>query len=117
MRHRKKGTTLDRTKAAREALLRDLATSLVLHGKVRTTEAKAKAVRPYVERMVSIAKKGGVANRRLASQFIRTPQAVSLLMDTLGPRLRSRSGGSIRIVKLGYRRGDGAPTVLLELVS
>lgn len=116
MRHRNKTKTLARNKSAREALLRDLATSVIVYEKVKTTEGKAKAVRPVVERLITRAKKGDLAARRRLLSFFTTEQPVAKLMDVIGPRYKDREGGYTRIVKLGARQGDGAPTVLIELV-
>ncbi|MBI3956654.1 MAG: 50S ribosomal protein L17 [Candidatus Kerfeldbacteria bacterium] len=117
MRHRKTGKILSRSKAARSALVRDLATNLVLHEKIRTTEAKAKVVRPYIERLVTVAKAGTIAARRRAAQSLRTPAATKKIIETIAPRYRTRAGGYTRIVRIGQRQGDGATLVLIAFVE
>lgn len=117
MRHRKSTKILSRTAASRKALIKNLATSLVLHGKIRTTETKAKVLRPYVERLVTAAKKGTLADRRQILQKVDTEAAVKVLMDKLGPQFKSRNGGYTRLMKIGPRQGDGAPVVLIEFLS
>lgn len=116
MRHRNKTKTLARSKSAREALLRDLATSVIVYEKVKTTEGKAKAVRPVVEKLITTAKKGDLAARRRLIAFFTTNQPVEKMMDVIGPKYKDRQGGYTRITKLGNRQGDGAPTVQIELV-
>jgi large subunit ribosomal protein L17 len=98
-------------------LLRNLATSVIDHERIVTTPAKAKAVRPLVERMITLAKEGGLHSRRRAAAFLKAPKAVKKLFDTIGPRFGPRTGGYCRIVRLGPRKGDGAEQVLLELVG
>lgn len=116
MRHRNKTKTLGRAASARKALLRDLATAVVVYDKIETTQAKAKAVKPVVEKLITKAKKGDLAARRELLSFFTTEQPVNKLMDVIGPRYAERNGGYTRIVKLGHRQGDGAPVVALELV-
>lgn len=116
MRHRKKGTILSRKKAPREALLRNLAASVILYEKVKTTEAKAKAVRPFVERAITTGKTPTLASRRKLMKFFYTDHPVKKLFEVLGPRYLERPGGYTRIVKLGPRKTDGAEMVQLELV-
>jgi len=116
MRHRKKGTILDRKKAPREALLRNLAASVILHEKVKTTEAKAKAVRPLVEKAITRGKKPTLAARRNLMKFFYTEHPVKKILEVLGPRYASRPGGYTRIVKIGHRKNDGADMVQIELV-
>lgn len=116
MRHRKSGKTLDRKKAPREALLRNLAASVILYEKVKTTSAKAKAIRPIVERAITRGKKPTLATRRQLLKFFYTEQPVKKIMEVLGPRYATRPGGYTRIVKLGFRQNDGAETVQIELV-
>ncbi|PJA46028.1 50S ribosomal protein L17 [Candidatus Uhrbacteria bacterium CG_4_9_14_3_um_filter_50_9] len=116
MRHRKKGTILDRKKASREALLRNLAASVILHERVKTTEAKAKAVRPLVEKAITRGKQPTLANRRQLMKFFYTDHPINKLFEVLGPRYASRPGGYTRIVKLGHRQNDGADMVQIELV-
>jgi len=116
MRHRKKGKILDRKKAPREALLRNLAASVILYEKVKTTEAKAKAVRPFVERAITTGKSPSLAARRKLMKFFYTDHAVKKILEVLGPKYKERPGGYTRIVKIGHRKNDGADMVQLELV-
>jgi large subunit ribosomal protein L17 len=116
MRHRKKGTKLGRKKKPRETMLHNLAASVVIYEKVKTTEAKAKAVKPMLERMITTAKKGDLTARRRLIAKLTQEKAVEKLMDVLGDKYKERPGGYCRIVKLGYRAGDGARMVQLELV-
>ena len=117
MRHRKKGQSLGRTKAPREALLRNLATSVVLYESVKTTEAKAKAVKPIVEKMVTASRKNDLHTRRKLLGYFYDENAVKKLLEELGPRYLERPGGYMRITRLGRRAGDGAPVVQLEFVK
>jgi len=116
MRHRKKGKILDRKKAPREALLRNLAASIVLYEKVKTTEAKAKAVKPFVERMITKGKEDTLASRRQLMKFFYTEHPVKKILEVLGPRYKTRKGGYTRIIKMGPRKNDGAKMVQIELV-
>jgi len=116
MRHRNKGKILDRKKAPREMMLRNLASSLLMYEKVKTTEAKAKTVRTLVERLITVSKKGDLAARRKLISTLPQPLAVKKAMDVLGERYKTREGGYTRIVKLGSRLGDGASVVQIELV-
>lgn len=116
MRHRKTGTTLGRSKSARSALLRDLATSLVVYEAIETTEAKAKAVKPLVEKLITKSRTNNLATRRHLLAFFTTEQPVLKLLDVIGPRYEKRNGGYTRILKLGQRQGDAAHMVRLELV-
>ncbi len=116
MRHRKKGKILGRTKAPRKALFRGLAEQIILYEKVRTTEAKAKAVKPMVEKMITIGKNNNLSNRRKLLRFFYTENAVKKILEVLGPRYQERKGGYTRIIKLGQRKGDAAKTVIIELV-
>lgn len=117
MRHRKKTKTLDRKKGPREAMLRNLATSIVLYEKVKTTKAKAKAVKPLVEKMITLGKKNTLASRRQALKFFYIENPVKKIFEELGPRYIDRPGGYTRITKLGYRKGDSAEIVQIELVK
>ena len=117
MRHRRGGYKLGRPLDARWMLLRNLVTSVVDQERVVTTVTKAKAARPLLERMITLAKEGGLHSRRQAAAFLKTPKAVKKLFDTLGPRFGPREGGYSRIVRLGPRKGDGAEQVMLELVG
>lgn len=116
MRHRDKNKIFSRPAAARNALMRDVATSVVVYEKVETTVAKAKAVRPVVERLITKAKRGDLSARRQLLAFFTTSQPVAKLMDVLGPRYKERAGGYTRITKLGVRRGDAAEMAQIELV-
>ena len=117
MRHRKGGYKLQRNPSARRALLRGLATSMILHERIETTVTRAKAVRPRVERMITLAKRDTLHARRQAAAFLYGPEAVRKLFDTIGPRFADRSGGYTRILRLGPRKGDGAETAILELLG
>jgi len=116
MRHRKTGKILGREKGPRELMLRNLATSVILYEKVKTTKAKAKAVKPLVERMITTSKAGSVAARRQIAKSLFGDNAVKKLVEELGPRYKDRKGGYTRITTLGARQGDGAEMVQIELV-
>ncbi len=116
MRHRNKGTILDRKKAPREALLRNLATSVILYEKIETTKAKAKAVRPLVEKLITIAKTNDLTARRKLLEVVYDKNAVNKALEVLGPRYKERAGGYTRITSLGRRQGDGAETAHIEFV-
>jgi len=116
MRHKKKGTILDRKKAPRELMLRNLVSSILIYEKVKTTEAKAKAVKPLVEKMITKAKKGNLTARRSLIKFLLQKMAIRKSMEVLGDRYKDRNGGYTRIIKLGTRQGDGAKIVQIELV-
>lgn len=116
MRHNKSGKVLDRKKGPREALLRGLAASIVLHEKVQTTEAKAKAVRPLVERAITTGKQGTLAARRQLMRVFYTEQTVKKVLEVLSPRYATRTGGYTRLIKIGPRQGDSAEMVQIELV-
>jgi|SRR3972149_8199413 len=116
MRHRKKKVTLDRPKAARQAMLSNLAASVLLHEKVQTTEAKAKAVRPIVERLITKGKNNDLHTRRQLIKALPTINAGKKILEVLGPKYKNRAGGYTRIVKIGPRQGDGAMMVQIELV-
>lgn len=116
MRHKKKGKTLGRKAEHRKMMLRNLASSIVIYEKVKTTEAKAKAVKPVVERAITAAKKGDLHARRKLISLLPEENASKKLMEVLGERYKDRPGGYTRIVRLGYRQGDGAKMVQIELV-
>ena len=116
MRHRNKNKILDRKKEPRELMLRNLASSVIIYEKVKTTEAKAKAVKPLVEKMITVAKVGNLQSRRGLIKVLLQKKAVLKAMEVLGERYKDRPGGYTRIVKLGNRVGDGAEMVQLELV-
>lgn len=115
MRHQKRKKTLDRGRDARRALLSTLAGSLVEHGRIRTTLAKAKVVKPLVEKGITLAKQPTLAHRRQLRQTYSLPQTQQL-MNEIGPRYQTRPGGYLRIIKLPPRRGDGAAMAIIELV-
>jgi large subunit ribosomal protein L17 len=117
MRHRKDGFKLKRDIGARRSLLKGLATSVIEHERVVTTVPKAKAVRPLVEKMITLAKRDTLHSRRQAASFLNTPDAVKKLFDKLGTRFGQREGGYTRLVRLGWRRGDGAEQAMVELVG
>jgi len=117
MRHRLAGRKLGRTSAHREALLRNLTSSLLLYEKIITTEAKAKELRRVAERMITLAKRQDLHARRQAATVVQDERALQKLFDRLGARYRDRSGGYTRITKLEYRAGDGAPLAAIELIG
>lgn len=117
MRHRKHRGSLGRPSGHRRALLSNLANELIMHGKIKTTEAKARAVRPYVEKMVSLAKRGDLHARRQALSKLRHRNVVDFLFHDLGPVFSDRSGGYTRITKTGFRVGDAAPMAVIEMVD
>ena len=117
MRHRNAGFKLGRNTSHRNALLRNLVTSVIVEDHVKTTVAKAKAVRPHVEKMITLGKKGDVHARRQALSFLRTDDAVKRLFDTVAPRYGDRQGGYLRIVRTGFQKGDGAEKAFIELLG
>jgi large subunit ribosomal protein L17 len=117
MRHQKAGRKLGRDASHRRALYSNLAGSLITHGRIETTEAKAKAVKPYAEKMITLGKRGDLHARRLAMAELRSNDIVHKLFTDVAPRFAERPGGYTRIVKLGPRQGDAADMVLLELVD
>ena len=117
MRHRKAGFKLQRNPSARRALLRGLASSVILRDRVITTVTKAKAVKPVVEKMITLGKRDTLHARRQAASYLQTSEAVKRLFDTLAPRFAERSGGYARIVRLGPRKGDGAEMALVEILG
>ncbi len=117
MRHQKKTVKLGRSQAHRDALLSNQVCSLIIHQRIRTTLAKAKAVRPLAEKMVTLGKKGTLHARRTAAAVLHQADAVKKLFAEVAPRSASRAGGYTRIVKLGPRRSDSAPMAILEWVD
>jgi len=117
MRHRKAGKSLGRQKNVREAMFKNLATSLVLYEHCNTTLAKAKAIRPYVERLITKGKVKTLNSRRALMKDLQVESAVLKLLEELGPRYKERPGGYTRIIKLGKRQGDGAETAQIQLVK
>jgi large subunit ribosomal protein L17 len=117
MRHKYAGYKLKRPVDSRNALLRNLTTSVIENERIVTTVPKAKAVRPWVEKMITLAKEDTLHSRRQAAMILRTPASVKKLFDTLGTRFGQRNGGYTRITHLGPRKGDGAEQAMLELVG
>src|SRR6266571_6468867 len=117
MRHKRAGYKLKRDAGARKALFKGLVTSVIEHERVVTTVPKAKAIQPLVEKMITLAKRDTLHARRQAASFLETPASVKKLFDTLGTRFGQRSGGYTRIVRLGFRKGDGAEQAMIELVG
>ena len=117
MRHRRAGKKLGRDSAHRKALYSNLAGALIEHGRIKTTEAKAKAVKPFAEQMITLGKRGDLHARRLALAELRSQDVVHQLFADVAPRFAERAGGYTRIVKLGPRQGDSAEMVYLELVD
>jgi large subunit ribosomal protein L17 len=116
MRHRVKGAILSRTKGPRVALLRNLATSVILYEKVQTTKAKAKFVRPIVEHAITVGKTDSLASRRQLMKLFTLSNAVEKILKDLGPKYRERAGGYTRITAVKRREGDAAEVVQIELV-
>ena len=117
MRHRVGGYKLKRDKGSRNSLLKGLVTSVIEVERIVTTVPKAKAAQPLVEKMITLAKDGSLHARRQAAAVLETPASVQKLFDKLGARFGQRNGGYTRIVRLGWRKGDGAEQVMLELVG
>src|SRR6202046_1286759 len=117
MRHKVAGYKLKRNIGSRRALFRGLVTSVIEHERVITTVPKAKAIKPLVDNMITLAKRDTLHSRRQAAAFLETPAAVKKLFDKLGTRFGQRNGGYTRIVRLGWRKGDGAEVAKLELVG
>jgi large subunit ribosomal protein L17 len=117
MKHNRKGKTLDRSAGPRKALLRNLATSLVLYEHINTTLAKAKAVKPIVEKLITGGRIKTLASRRKLAAYLTTESAVNKVLEELGPRYAKRTGGYTRIIKLGQRQGDGAEIAQLQFVK
>lgn len=118
MRHRNKKTILDRKKEPRKALLRGLATSIIIYEKIETTETKAKAMKPFVEKLITTSKAGkdNLTARRKLLEILYHKKAVNKALEVLGPRYQDRPGGYTRITHLGNRQGDGAKMVKIEFV-
>ena len=117
MRHRVGGRKLQRTSAHRTALFRNMSAALIKHEQITTTLAKAKELRPYVEKLVTLAKKGGLSNRRLAHARLMDDAQLVKLFDVIGPRYADRSGGYTRVIKAGIRASDAAPIAVIEFVD
>jgi len=117
MRHKLGGRKLQRTSSHRIALLRNMSASLIKHEQITTTAAKARELRPYVEKLITLAKRGGLSNRRLAHARLLDDVQLVKLFDVLGARYADRAGGYTRIVKAGIRASDAAPISIIELVD
>ena len=117
MRHRAKGRQLSRTSTHRRAMLNNMATSLFEHGRVVTTEAKAKELRPFAEKLITLAPRGDLHARRLVERKIKDRETLSRLFSEIGPRFAARPGGYTRILKMGHREGDGADIARIELLA
>jgi large subunit ribosomal protein L17 len=117
MRHLKTGRKLNRTAAHRKALMRNLVKALLLREQIQTTDAKAKELRRWADRMVTLGKKNSVHARRLAFSYLGSRRLVQRLFDEVAPRFQSRSGGYTRVLKIGPRRGDAAPISLVEFTE
>lgn len=117
MRHRVGGRKLQRTSAHRTAMFRNMAAALIKHEQITTTTAKAKELRPYVEKLVTLAKKGGLSNRRLAHARLLDDAQLVKLFDVLAARYEGRNGGYTRIIKAGIRKSDASPIAIIEFVD
>jgi large subunit ribosomal protein L17 len=117
MRHRMRGRRLNRTSSHRQAMLANMATALVKHEQITTTLPKAKELRPYVEKLVTLGKRGDLHARRLLIAKTRDHATTSKLIDVLAPRYAERPGGYIRVLKAGFRQGDNAPMAVIEFVD
>jgi large subunit ribosomal protein L17 len=117
MRHKVAGWKLGRNTAHRRSLLRNLVTSLILEERIETTVPKAKAMRPQVEKMITLGKRGDLAARRQAHAYLMTSAAVDKLFDTIAPRFGDRNGGYLRIVRTAWQKGDGADKAFIELLG
>ena len=117
MRHGKSGRKLNRTSSHRKAMLGNMAASLIKHEQIITTLPKAKELRPFVEKLVTLGKKGGLSARRQASAQLPEEKWAAKLFETLGPRYADRAGGYTRVMKAGFRYGDNAPMAVIEFVD
>ena len=117
MRHKSGGRKLQRTSAHRTAMFRNMSASLIKHEQITTTVAKAKELRPYIEKLVTLAKRGGLANRRLAMSRLMDEAQLQKLFDVLAERYKDRNGGYTRIIKAGIRASDAAPIAIIEFVD
>ena len=117
MRHKVGGRKLQRTSAHRAALFRNMSAALIKHEQITTTLAKAKELRPYIEKLVTLGKKGGLSNRRLAHARLLDDAQLVKLFDTIAPRYASRNGGYTRIIKAGIRASDASPMAIIEFVD
>ena len=117
MRHRVAGRKLQRTTSHRNAMFRNMAAALIKHEQITTTTAKAKELRPYVEKLVTLAKKGGLSNRRLAYSRLMDDTQLVKLFDVIAPRYADRNGGYCRVIKAGIRMSDASPMAIIEFVD
>ena len=117
MRHKSGGRKLQRTGAHRIAMFRNMSASLIKHEQITTTVAKAKELRPYIEKLITLAKRGGLANRRLAMSRLMDDTQLVKLFDVLAERYKDRNGGYTRIIKAGIRASDAAPIAIIEFVD
>lgn len=117
MRHGKAGRKLNKTSSHRKAMFANMAASLIVHEQITTTVPKAKEIRPFVEKLVTLAKKGDLSSRRRAISITRDQESVRKLFDTIATRYASRNGGYVRIMRAGYRHGDNAPMAVVEFVD
>ena len=117
MRHKVGGRKLQRTSAHRAALFRNMSAALIKHEQITTTVAKAKELRPYVEKLVTLAKRGGLANRRLAMSRLMDEAQLKKLFDVIGPRYADRPGGYTRVIKAGFRASDAAAMAVIEFID
>jgi large subunit ribosomal protein L17 len=117
MRHLNKGRKLNRTSAHRKALFKNMVLSLIRHGRIKTTDPKAKELRRVADRMVTLGKQGDLAARRRAFDFMQSHEAVKKLFDEIAPRFKDRNGGYTRVIKFGHRRGDAAMLSIIEFTG
>lgn len=117
MRHGMSGRKLNRTSSHRKALLMNLANSLIKHEQIKTTLPKAKELRPYVEKLITLGKKGQLSNKKQAISILHDLEVVNKLFSDIAKRYENRNGGYIRIMKYGFRTGDAAPMAIIELVD
>jgi large subunit ribosomal protein L17 len=117
MRHKVAGYKLGRTTSHRRSLLRNLVTSLIIEERIETTIPKAKALRPQIEKMITLGKRGDLAARRQAGAYVMTDEALRKLFDIIGPRFGDRNGGYVRIIRSGWQKGDGADKAFIELLG
>lgn len=117
MRHRKSGRKLNRTSTHRKAMFANMAASLIEHEQIVTTLPKAKELRPFIDKLVTLAKRGDLHARRMAISKVRDQEMVKKLFDTIGPRYSDRQGGYTRVMRAGFRYGDNAPVAVIEFVD
>ncbi|MGJ8536470.1 MAG: 50S ribosomal protein L17 [Parasphingopyxis sp.] len=117
MRHKKAHRKLNKTSSHRKAMFRNMAAGLIKHEQILTTLPKAKELRPYIEKLITLAKKGGLSNRRLAMSRLMDETQLKKLFDVLGERYADRNGGYCRVIKAGYRASDASPMAVIELVD